>query len=199
MNQKVFKFQTLAYLFILTVLSPISLLALSSNIDKNAAMNAHEISWLEHKSKEILHHIAGDDVVAYFGFNPQLEIYASPIPEVAIYETSLIRISTAMLSQIRNEDEMAFILSHEIAHSILGHRSYTEAHMKSSGRHIESDADQQALKLMASAGYNLSAPYRLLVRIAAYEYEGSGLTVADLHPALIERQNHLRGYATTTL
>ncbi len=146
--------------------------------------------------KTILHKLAGDDIVAYFGFLPSLEIYQNSLPEVSLHSNTHIRISSAMLKQITTEDELAFIVFHEISHSLLGHNSYETSSKDNFGLDIEREADQMAFRFMKSAGYNLSAPHHLIKRLGEYEFENTGLTVAELHPTLLKRQSLLQSYAS---
>ena len=74
-------------------------------------------------------------------------------------------ISTALAQFTETDDELALVLGHELAHNVLGHRSWTEAggegrtvvERECDARLCEDDAEQQAdrvgLFLMARAGY----------------------------------------------
>jgi Zn-dependent protease with chaperone function len=73
--------------------------------------------------------------------------------------------TTAMLDYVRNDDELAVVLGHEMAHDILGHPATRseEGVLAGLGIHAsniwkrEADADRFGLRLMAAAGYNLDA------------------------------------------
>jgi beta-barrel assembly-enhancing protease len=75
----------------------------------------------------------------------------------------LVGISFEMLNYVANDDELALILAHELAHNILGHNkgvpSFRAAGEDRSGRSKksrEAEADRWALYLMARAGYDVS-------------------------------------------
>ena len=73
-----------------------------------------------------------------------------------------VTVSDAMLRFVENDDELAFAISHEISHIILGHSG-------SFGRrsvNLEREADHVGLYLMARAGYDANRGIYLLVRMA---------------------------------
>ncbi|MBV9929920.1 MAG: M48 family metalloprotease [Alphaproteobacteria bacterium] len=73
--------------------------------------------------------------------------------------------TTSMLDYVRNDDELAVVLGHEMAHDILGHPATRseEGVLAGLGIHAsniwkrEADADRFGLRLMAAAGYDLDA------------------------------------------
>ena len=74
-----------------------------------------------------------------------------------------VGISAEMLDYVANDDELALVLAHELAHNILGHNksvpSFRVVGEDRSGRtkkSREAEADRWALYLMARAGYDLS-------------------------------------------
>jgi len=74
-----------------------------------------------------------------------------------------VGVSFEMLGYVANDDELALILGHELAHNILGHNkgvpSFRAAGEDRSGRNTKSrevEADRWALYLMARAGYDVS-------------------------------------------
>jgi hypothetical protein len=72
-------------------------------------------------------------------------------------------VTTAMMHEAANDDELAFVIAHEMAHNILGHAN---GHKESLGlfgllgfgssgvKRMEMDADSYAVPLMTSAGYS---------------------------------------------
>jgi beta-barrel assembly-enhancing protease len=75
----------------------------------------------------------------------------------------LVGVSLEMLDYVANDDELALILAHELAHNILGHnkgvpsfRAAGEDRSGRSGKSREAEADRWALYLMARAGYDVS-------------------------------------------
>lgn len=89
------------------------------------------------------------------------------------------------------DDELAFVVAHEMAHNILHHRS--------EGRHstlfpklgrgvngikqAEIDADQLAVRLIAEAGFDTGAPERFLRRVAPSRWADLSIT----HPTIGRR------------
>jgi Zn-dependent protease with chaperone function len=73
--------------------------------------------------------------------------------------------TTSMLDFIRNDDELAVVLGHEMAHDIFGHPATRseEGVLAGLGIHAsniwkrEAEADRFGLRLMAAAGYDLNA------------------------------------------
>jgi beta-barrel assembly-enhancing protease len=75
----------------------------------------------------------------------------------------MVGISLEMLDYVANDDELALILAHELAHNILGHnngvpafRAAGEDRSGRSKKSREAEADRWALYLMARAGYDVS-------------------------------------------
>ncbi|HEX9954001.1 MAG TPA: M48 family metallopeptidase [Allosphingosinicella sp.] len=73
--------------------------------------------------------------------------------------------TTAMLGYVRNDDELAVVIGHELSHSILGHQGVRDEEGLLAGLGIkpnaiwrrEEAADRLGLRLMAAAGYNLDS------------------------------------------
>ena len=77
--------------------------------------------------------------------------------------------TTRMLEFVRNDDELAVVMAHEIAHNLLAHPARLESENVPHGilrgigksasrvRATEEEADRLAVKLLWSAGYDLSA------------------------------------------
>lgn len=77
-----------------------------------------------------------------------------------------VQVSGGLVEFVRNDDELALVIAHELAHNILGHRARLDAAGVSRGlfagfgknrgriRDTELEADRLALYLMARAGYD---------------------------------------------
>lgn len=72
-----------------------------------------------------------------------------------------VMVTTAMMQQAANDDELAFVIAHEMAHNILGHAQNDSMGLFGmlgfgSGRvkRMEVDADSYAVPLMNAAGYS---------------------------------------------
>lgn len=87
----------------------------------------------------------------------------------ALADGQYVQVTSAMAAYFANEDEMAAILAHELAHNILRHRERLDARGVARGlfgkfgkdaarvRETEIEADKLSLKLLAVAGYRLQA------------------------------------------
>jgi Zn-dependent protease with chaperone function len=87
--------------------------------------------------------------------------------------------TTAMLGYMRSDDELAVVLGHELAHSILGHEGVRDEEGLLAGLGIkpnaiwkrEAAADRLGLRLMAAAGYDLDAAIPFWDRyLGAYDW-----------------------------
>lgn len=74
-----------------------------------------------------------------------------------------IVLTTAMTKFVRSNDEIAFVIAHEMAHNILGHSHGANKTqgifgiLKSGFRSVEMDADNYAVRLMSQAGFRPDA------------------------------------------
>ncbi len=92
----------------------------------------------------------------------ELDLAVSTATAAAWARSNKVTVNDAMLRFVANDDELAFAISHEISHIILGHSG-------SFGRRsvsLEREADHVGLYLMARAGYDANRGIYLLVRMA---------------------------------
>ncbi len=85
---------------------------------------------------------------------------------------SVVQIAVGMVEAARNEDELAVVLAHELAHNVLRHRARLDAAGISRGalagfgrnvgyiRRSEIEADMLGIVLLTNAGYDVEAPAR---------------------------------------
>jgi hypothetical protein len=64
-----------------------------------------------------------------------------------------VAVTTGMMRLARSDDELAFVVAHEMAHILLGHSHSSRAQIFGGARRSEIDADQMAVRLMTYAGY----------------------------------------------
>jgi beta-barrel assembly-enhancing protease len=78
----------------------------------------------------------------------------------------VLQVTTAVLSEARDDDELAFIIGHEMAHNGLGHPQMLRATGWKKARVLETEieADQLGLRLMHLAGYDPHAGARFWAR-----------------------------------
>jgi Zn-dependent protease with chaperone function len=112
-------------------------------------------------------------------------------------------ITVAMLQFARNDDELALILAHELAHNILGHPErlrdqkvpaggFFRSFGKNASRVLmtEEEADRLAVKLLWAAGYDVGAAIPFWRRLyAAFD---KGPKLFRTHPDLAAREQLIR-------
>jgi Zn-dependent protease with chaperone function len=110
----------------------------------------------------------------------------------AFHTGRYVVMTTGMLAFLTSDDELAVVLGHEMAHSILGHPVMTEGQGVLAGFGIgsggiwqrEAEADRFGLRLMAAAGYRLDAAIPFWRRYLG-KYDGAQLFRS--HPSLDAR------------
>ena len=103
-----------------------------------------------------------------------------------------VAVTDRMMSYVLDDQELAFVVAHEMAHNILRHAEQTKGmspllvqfgfgagKLKAS----EIEADRLAIVLMARAGYDLGAPERLLMRTSKARWMDLPIT----HPGISRR------------
>ena len=76
---------------------------------------------------------------------------------------SSIRITAGMIAFASNDSELAFVLSHELAHDLLGHAG---AFHGGNHQRMELEADYVGIYITARAGYDVETASRFLLRLA---------------------------------
>lgn len=78
----------------------------------------------------------------------------------------IVQLTTGVLSEARDDDELAFIIAHEMAHNILRHRARLDriGRRAANIRQAEIEADMLGLRLMHAAGYDVDAAARFWSR-----------------------------------
>ena len=99
----------------------------------------------------------------------------------AAADGTIVQITTGVLEQTHDDDELAFIIAHEMAHNILGHRDRLDRIGRSAAhiRATESEADLLGLKLMKAAGYDPMAAARFWMRFG--KKTGAGIFSDGTH------------------
>lgn len=103
-----------------------------------------------------------------------------------------VAVTDRMMAKTADDSELAFVVAHEMSHNILRHA----AQMRGASRLLmqfglgagkmkanEREADALAVELLASAGYDLAAPERLLKRSAQARWMDLPIT----HPGISSR------------
>jgi hypothetical protein len=89
-----------------------------------------------------------------------LRLVVNPEPGAFAMDGGII-VTTGLFAIAHGEDELAFVLAHEMGHLMLGHTGAITA------EGMESEADLVALELMTGAGYEPAGALTFLLRLAA--------------------------------
>jgi beta-barrel assembly-enhancing protease len=104
-----------------------------------------------------------------------------------------VRLTTGLLRFISNDDELAYVAAHELAHNLLGHRARLNGLKRGKTKATyatEVEADRLSVWLMANAGYDGAAALRFAERFGR-KY-GGGLFAAGTHPRWKDRVASMR-------
>lgn len=84
----------------------------------------------------------------------------------AAADGSIVQVTSGVLEQAKDDNELAFIVAHEMAHNILKHRERLDRIGRSAAniRATETEADVLGLRLMRAAGYDPMAAARFWAR-----------------------------------
>lgn len=117
----------------------------------------------------VLHRLGGDDIRAYFGFVPKLMVLQTDQLNAFAFPSGTIAFTRGLLAQIRSDDELAFVLAHELGHLVLHHHSDPQAFLRPTGAPTnllqrEVEADAYAIRLLHEAGFDTAQGLELLER-----------------------------------
>lgn len=148
-------------------------------------------------------HVPGRQFIVQVVEAPSVNAYALP--------GGYVFLSRALVDGLENaEDELAFLIAHEMGHVVRGHPTEKVfldtllgavrsgqllAQLVSLGhsREQELEADEFALELLVKAGFRSEAGLDLMDRLAISEHARSPLeSYWSTHPSLAERRQHLR-------
>lgn len=95
-------------------------------------------------------------------------------------------VTTGMLNDLRGDDELAFLIAHEMAHNVLGHAAIMRGAKpdRRAVRALESAADALGADLVLDAGYDPVAGAQLLTRIGGSDF---GLALFARHAPVATR------------
>lgn len=162
-------------------------------------VSTNNIKW-EDYTKEILHALGGDDVVAFFGFNPNLKVRISPDLNAHAIGPDKIIISSGLLGLIQNVDEYAFVLAHELGHIVLHHQNggnlIARCDLPRSSLEREIEADQYAIRLLSEAGFSTQAGVNLLKKLGDFGTT-EGFSLSTAYPTLEPRRTALEKLVST--
>jgi beta-barrel assembly-enhancing protease len=93
-----------------------------------------------------------------------------------------VRVTSGLIDYVQDDDELAAVVAHEMAHNVLGHRARIEATRSGKTRVVkatEEEADRLSVWLMANAGYDPEAAITFWQRYG--EETGLGIFTAPTH------------------
>lgn len=105
-----------------------------------------------------------------------------------------VLLTTGMLGLLANDDELAFLIAHEMAHNVLGHAATMRADKpdRRAVRALERAADALGAEMMLDAGYDPVAGAQLLTRVGGGDF---GVTLFARHEPVAARLAALRAIA----
>lgn len=108
----------------------------------------------------------------------------------------VVQVTTGVLAETRSDDELAFIIAHEMAHNILNHRERLDriGRRTANIRETEIEADRLAVRLMHAAGYDPAAAASFWERFG--KKTGAGIFSDGRHLRTAARVQLLRDEAT---
>ncbi len=104
-----------------------------------------------------------------------------------------VRVTSGLIDYVRDDDELAAVVAHELAHNLLGHRDRINAAKSGKTRLIkatEEEADRLSIWLMANAGYDPEAAISFWERYGPAT--GLGIFTAPTHYRWQDRVAMLR-------
>jgi beta-barrel assembly-enhancing protease len=98
-----------------------------------------------------------------------------------------VQITTAVIDQTKDDDELSFVIAHEMAHNVLGHAARLKADKRSKAliRESEKEADVLAIRMMKIAGFDPLAASRFWARFG--KKTGAGIFSDGTHMRTRER------------
>lgn len=165
------------------------LLCERSKSDSQLENGAHP-QWV-YDSQGILHAFAGDDLKAYFGFHPRIEVIDRKLPNAFALTPGHIVVSAGLLELTSSSSEFAFVLAHELGHLLLqrGEDVHTFANLQPEVDHrlaAEFAADAYAMRLLKNRGFDSTAGVAVLRRIADTA-QSAGASSTALFPSIEAR------------
>lgn len=146
--------------------------------------------------RAVLSMLVGDDSAAFLGFTPKIKQIQNIEPNAfAVSSQSQIVISAGLLRLIRDPNELAFVVAHELGHLALhghpGKASLLGQENQQSEAQREIDADMYAVALLNSAGFDSRAGAAFIRRIMNTPSPRNWV-LGDIYPTLKIRLENLR-------
>lgn len=167
-----------------------SFVACEFELKDRASNPLDESDWLR-DGQGILHALAGDDLRAYFGFHPRIQLIERTLPNAFALAPGAIVVSSGLLDITASSAEFAFILAHELGHLVLGRgdklHTLAALHTGSEDRLSEEfAADAYAVRLLQDRGFDPTAGVAVLKKVADSTEQAGGAPEA-LYPSITAR------------
>jgi beta-barrel assembly-enhancing protease len=109
--------------------------------------------------RHMISFVADRGCPSHFRVAPSGKLWANAAGRYALF-------STGIVDAAQSDDELAFVIAHEMAHNILGHKARLDAEGRQAAkvRATEIEADELGVKLLPAAGYNPQAAARFWQR-----------------------------------
>lgn len=118
----------------------------------------------------------GEKVARAANIEIRIILIQDNLPEAYVYPDGVIALTTGLLNLAKEDDEIAFIIGHEMAHIVKGHlkqetilRVLNDIYLPSDARY-EIEADIGGILYAKAAGYNPTSAIRLLGRMVMTDH-----------------------------
>ncbi len=152
---------------------------------KTTEITAPPVKW-QLLANDIIHELVGDDVSRTLGGYPDLRIVNEKIPNAFAHKHNHLLISIGLIDQISSSDEFAFVIAHELGHLFLKHSKLPAPNTMAEFIQREKEADQYALKLLATHNFDRKKGALLLSRLSNLG-DKNGTPLKTIYPSLNER------------
>lgn len=143
----------------------------SSNPLRKPARGSCDTADARKCAASVLHRLLGDDLIASLGYNPQVRIVPGVLPNAYATREQAIVLSSGLFANA-SEDELAFVIAHELGHLVLHTSTSAPLALLSPQQRYEGqvlreiEADQFAIRLLAKAAIDPRCALGLLGRLA---------------------------------
>ena len=190
-------------------LAPASLLLMGEAKAGNNMAEAHKQTLPIFQNNYVNSYVdrVGQKLAKYMGrneFEYEFIIVKDDAPNAFALPGGKIFINTGMLQIIGSEAELAGVLSHEIAHSVLSHSfqkiaarqfevlPFADLINADTSRNNEKEADILGTRVLAAAGYSADGLYNVMAKLKHLEKKASWSdSLLSTHPATEKRMNYL--------
>lgn len=125
----------------------------------------------------------------------RMTFYYAPVKDVnavTYLASKQIQLYKGILPFLDSDDEIAAVLSHEIAHGIDAHKGlWRRISMQSASKSYEFKADRKGIDLMVNAGYN---PVAMIVMMNKISSEPCWFEISNTHPGGVQRLAEMYEY-----